>query len=290
VNTDIDTANFLSSGPFWLSYHCDWRGRLIPNQHFNFVREDHVRAMFRFANGVPIDDEGRYWLKVHAANSHDETDKDWFSDRVAWADKNRDLIKRVAADPVATFQEWRDVDKPFAFVAACRELVASDDPNFITHLPISFDGRANGIAHLALIAKDRAAAEMVNLLESDERHDIYSEVARLLRDLGLPACFSELSDKKLRALVKRPVMTYGYSVTERGMSEQIYEIYVELRGGPPPKGASLLLAKQIEAVLVDLLPGPARFREWIRAIAQSRTAEGRFLQWRSPTDFPVINR
>ena len=78
---------------------------------------------------------------------------------------------------VATFQEWRDVDKPFAFVAACRELVAAGDKNFITHLPISFDGRANGIAHLALIAKDRAAAEMVNLSESDERHDIYSEVA-----------------------------------------------------------------------------------------------------------------
>jgi DNA-directed RNA polymerase len=288
VNSDIDTANFLLGEPFWLSYHCDWRGRLIPNQHFNFVREDHVRAMFRFANGVPIDDEGRYWLKVHAANSHGQTDKDWFGDRVAWADKNRSLIERIAADPVATFQEWRDVDKPFAFVAACRELVAAGDKNFITHLPISFDGRANGIAHLALIAKDRAAAEMVNLLESDERHDIYSEVARRL--CSLQECFSDLTDKELRALVKRPVMTYGYSVTEQGMSRQKYETYVELRGDPPPKGASLALAKQIEAVLVELLPGPARIRQWIRAITQSRADEGRFLQWKTPTAFPVINR
>ena len=288
VNTDIDTANYLLGEPLWLSYHCDWRGRLIPNQHFNFVREDHVRSMFRFANGVPIDPEGRYWLGVHAANSHGETDKDWFGDRVAWADKNRTLIERIAADPVATFQEWRDVDKPFAFVAACRELVAADDPNFITHLPISFDGRANGIAHLALIAKDRAAAEMVNLLESDERRDIYSEVARRLR--GLHPCFAALTDKELRTLVKRPVMTYGYSVTEQGMSQQIYETYVELRGDPPPKGASPILAKQIEAVLVELLPGPARIRQWIRAITQSRTDEGKFLQWKTPTAFPVINR
>ena len=36
------------------------------------------------------------------------------------------------------------------------------------HLPISFDGRANGIAHLALIAKDRAAAEIL-LTTSDSR-------------------------------------------------------------------------------------------------------------------------
>ena len=291
VYTDIDTANFLLGRPFWLSYHCDWRGRLIPNQHFNFVREDHVRSMFRFANGAPIDDEGLYWLKVHVANSQGDADKLWFYDRVAWADKKRGLIERIAADPVATFSEWRDVDKPFAFVAACRELVAAhDDPNFITHLPISFDGRANGIAHLALIAKDRAAAEMVNLLESDDRHDIYSEVACRLRDDGLQECFSDLTDKELRALVKRPVMTYGYSVTEQGMSRQIYEEYEELRECNPPKGASLALAKQIEAVLVDLLPGPARIREWIRAIAQSRTDEGKFLQWKSPTNFPVINR
>jgi hypothetical protein len=42
-------------------------------------------------------------------------------------------------------------------------------------------------------------------------------------------------------------MTYGYSVTEQGMSQQIYETHVELRGDLPPKRASLILAKQIES-------------------------------------------
>lgn len=237
VSSDIDTAKFLNGYPFWLSYHCDWRGRLIPNQHFNFARQDHVRAMFRFANGLPLGTDGLYWLKVHVANSHGAADKLWFNQRAQWTDDNWSLIERVAGDPVATFQEWRDVDKPFAFVAACRELVAaSRDPHFITHLPVSFDGRANGIAHLALIARDRAAAEMVNLLELKERRDIYSEVAAQLRD-GLHPCFAALTDQELRALVKRPVMTYGYSVTEKGMARQIHETYEELRQDRPPKGA-----------------------------------------------------
>jgi DNA-directed RNA polymerase len=291
VNSDLDTAKFLLGEQFWLSYRCDWRGRLIPNQQFNFAREDHVRSMFRFANGARIDAEARYWLKVHAANSHAETDKEWFGDRVAWADNNRSLIERIAADPVATFQEWRDVDKPFAFVAACRELVSAlNDPNFETHLPISFDGRANGIAHMAMIAKDRAAAQMVNLLESNERRDIYSEIAAELRKRGLWQCFADLTDKQLRALVKKPVMTYGYSVTEEGMWLQIGEEYIELTGSRAPKGASSALTKQIEEIIAELLPGPARIRERIRAITQSRTDEGKFLQWKTPTGFPVCNR
>ena len=88
----------------------------------------------------------------------------------------------------------------------------------------------------------------------------------------------------MRALVKRPVMTYGYSVTEQGMSRQIYETDGE-RGDPPPKGASLALAKQIEAVLVELLPGPARIRQWIRAITQSRNDEAGFCNGRRRLPF-----
>ena len=196
VNSDLDTAKFLIGRQFWLSYHCDWRGRLITNQHFKFAKEDHVRGMFRFANGLPLGEDGLYWLKVHTANSHGEADKLWFNERAEWTDDNLDLIKRVAADPGSTFLEWRNVDKPFAFVAACRELASAlNDPNFKTHWPIGFDGRANGIAHLALIAKDRAAAKMVNLLESDERHDIYGEVADELRKRDLEKCFADLNPK-----------------------------------------------------------------------------------------------
>ena len=74
------------------------------------------------------------------------------------------------------------------------------------------------------------------------------------------------------------------------MAEQISEAYSELRGNRPPKGVSNSLAKQIEGVIAELLPGPARIREHIRAVTQSRIDMGTSLRWWSPTGFPIDNR
>ena len=54
VKDDIATARALDGQPFWLTYNCDQRGRVYPIPHLNYEREDHVRAMFRFADGLPL--------------------------------------------------------------------------------------------------------------------------------------------------------------------------------------------------------------------------------------------
>src|SRR5262249_32463189 len=134
------------------------------------------------------------------------------------------FIQDVASNPFGTFNppdtddKWIDADKPFRFVAACRELAAywGDPDNFVTHLPIAFDGSANGLQHLALLSGDSEAAEMVNLtdpsklgeamlapgtvkrpsgrtelrnlagakLVAAERKDVYLRVAARVRTLG----------------------------------------------------------------------------------------------------------
>src|SRR5262249_22632523 len=48
VKSDVGTAR-ASSKPLWLDYVCDFRGRVYATQYLNYQREDHVRAMFRFA-------------------------------------------------------------------------------------------------------------------------------------------------------------------------------------------------------------------------------------------------
>jgi DNA-directed RNA polymerase len=71
-----------------------------------------------------------------------------------------------------------DVDKPFAFVAACIELARgwANPIGFETHLPIGFDGSCNGLQHLAMLCRDRAAGERVNLVDTDSPRDIYGDV------------------------------------------------------------------------------------------------------------------
>jgi DNA-directed RNA polymerase len=65
VGLDAAEARTLTDGPLWLTYNCDAVGRVYPIQRLNYRREDHVRALFKFANGVQLGPEGLEWLEIH---------------------------------------------------------------------------------------------------------------------------------------------------------------------------------------------------------------------------------
>ena len=169
VRADLDDAKWIDDRRFFLTYNCDRRGRVFSIPHLSYLREDHVRGLLLFANGEPLGHHGLQWLEIHWANCEGSTDKDSWPERLNWARANRDKISSIAADPPGTFEYWRKAEDPFAFVAACLELdQAYQNPTgFVTHLPIGFDGTANGIQHLALLARDEEAAELVNLTGID---------------------------------------------------------------------------------------------------------------------------
>ncbi len=187
VADDIRTAEYIGNRPFYIDRNVDKRGRINSVPHFNFDRGDNVRSMIRFARGMQLDrQDPTLWLEIHCANCHGATDKHPYDDRRQWADRNRELIQKIAAEPEGTFELWMsggadpnggllaraadllasaDRKSKFCFVAACRELKAAwESPaTFETHLPIGFDGSCNGLQHLALIARDPETARMVNV-------------------------------------------------------------------------------------------------------------------------------
>jgi DNA-directed RNA polymerase len=210
VKDDLRDARWCDNETFYLDYNCDKRGRLNALQRLNYTREDHVRALFEFARGAPLTADGKggvealRWLEIHCANSYGDVhrptgfsiDKRPWHDRVVWAKDNSDLIERVAADPKGSFERWRKADKPFAFVASCMELsrARKNPEGFETHLPIGFDGTANGLQHLVLLSFDRRshnlatereweAARLVNLVDGDEPQDVYLVVTRRVMEL-----------------------------------------------------------------------------------------------------------
>jgi len=87
---------------FWVPKNCDRRGRVYNGTHFSMDREDFVRALFLFADGEPIGEEGLRLLKVHLANcgDFDKISKRPFAERVAWVDANLDKIRACAANPL----------------------------------------------------------------------------------------------------------------------------------------------------------------------------------------------
>jgi DNA-directed RNA polymerase, mitochondrial len=167
---DAVTAGLMTgSERFYVPLNIDFRGRIYGASHFNFQREDHVRALFLFADGEPIGEEGLLWLKAHVAaradgNSWSQETKPSnldFDGRVAWTDANLATLRQVgeailSGDKPATWvldrsrPEGPKISEPYQFLAACVELVQALDqgPGFITRLPLTLDATCSGLQHL----------------------------------------------------------------------------------------------------------------------------------------------
>lgn len=312
-------------------FHCpmnmDWRGRVYALTHFNFQREDRVRAMFLFANGEPIGEEGIYWLKVHVANcgAFDKIDKKPIEERVKWIDENISLIADYVRAPLNS-QGWTQADSPFLFLAASRELVSALEvgTSYVSHMPVSFDGSCSGLQHLAAMTL-APEGRHVNLTDNATPSDVYQLVAdlakaRITADLESEEMFGKEEKARPvkalaaialafgidRKLVKRNVMTFAYSSKEFGMSEQHFEdtmeplelklLKKEIDAHPfgeteeEWKQCSRYLAKRVLASIKDVVKGPAQAMEFMQKLAKALAHESKPLKWTSPAGLPCINR
>jgi Autographiviridae RNA polymerase len=299
LRDDIALARKLIGEPFWIPYNIDFRGRLNALPHFLIGREDRVRCLFQFWNGQPIGNSG-YWLEIVVANAAGR--KGTWRERHDWVavPDNRDLIRRVAADPFETVEHWKDFSDPFQFVAACRELVAAEnDPNFVTRLPVFLDGTSNGIQHLGCMTRDEHSGKLVNLMDLDERYDIYGLMRARVKTKMLAAGDKHAEwwlsprgncERLTRALFKRPVMTFSYGVTEGGVRTQIIEAYKEEFGLHEPHPLHVnYLAEMIITATKEMLRRPNDVMEYIRGLAELQAERNLPLKWMPPSGLPVIN-
>lgn len=231
---------------FYTPMNCDWRGRVYSLCHFNFQRDDRVRALFLFAEGDPIGEDGLKWLKVHAANCGDfgKISKRPMTERAQWFDDNIAWITKCAQEPLK-YVDWTDADKPFLFLAAAMELIAAIEagPSYTSRLPVSFDGSCSGLQHLSAMTRAEEGS-LVNLTPAPLPQDIYNTVADLVT-VRLTAALTTAPENTLddeevktaarkremaklaleyklgRSDVKRGVMTYAYSSKKFGMACQL---------------------------------------------------------------------
>jgi DNA-directed RNA polymerase len=247
LSRDFAMADVLVDKPFYIPHNVDYRGRVYGIPHFQFQRQDHIRAMFMFDEGQILDNEGLYWLKVHVANCGDfnKISKQPFDERVWWVDDNIDAIIATGRSPMDNLW-WLKADYPFMFVAACMALKDALDGCEV-HIPVSFDGSCSGLQHLAAQSKCSSTGNLVNLKSRKKPADIYQTVADLVAtkvtaDLTstktITFRLSETENKThnisdlakmlnaygvSRSLVKRNTMTFCYSSKRAGMQQQILE-------------------------------------------------------------------
>ena len=239
---DVGMAEFLAENEaFWMPHSLDFRGRVYAVPHFNHQRSDHMKALFHFADAVPLGPNGGDWLMIHLANCGDfkvpsgiKASKATFSERIAWVRENEADVLHCAYDPAEAYSYWSQADSPFCFLQACFEYgmwkESGFSPDFQSTIAIAADGSCSGLQHYSAITRSAEEAHHVNLTPRDTVGDIYQVVA----DATVPTLTaSQMGGCELSALVlsngfgrsevKRNVMTYFYGSARFGMRDQHME-------------------------------------------------------------------
>lgn len=246
---DLETAKELARyDRFYLPHNLDFRGRVYPVCHFSHQRADHIKAMFRFADGCPYGEFGAAWASVHLANCGDfgKVSKASFEERLQWVEDNEEAILSVGRDPLGTIDYWSSADKPFSFLAACVEYGSLSQftdggglqSDFVGYLPVALDGSNSGLQHYSAALRAEDEAKLVGLVPGEQPCDLYETVAkdvgsRVRQDQaearqgssgGLDTPAVRAGDVGIsRSLVKRNVMTFAYSSAQYGFRQQLLE-------------------------------------------------------------------
>ncbi len=287
---------FLEDDAIWYPHQMDYRTRCIPiPTHLNHQGDDLCRGLLELAEPVKPGARGMEWIMMHAADCYG-IGKASFNQRLEWASQNLKMLERCGEDPLA-HDNWRaeNVDKPWQFLSACMAIV---DPEQASRLQVQVDGTCNGFQHYVALGRDEAGAALVNMMpstEDDPPKDLYSIVADGVRELvgSDIARGKSLAEKMLplvqRSLVKQPVMTTVYGVTESGTREQVRARLREagLKNDALYEATKYLAAATSKAI-AKASTGASSLMAWIRKCAGVICGEGKLLTWRTPLGFPVV--
>lgn len=306
----LEIARELRDEPaFYFPHQLDYRGRAyaVPLQ-LNPQGNDLSKGLLWFAEGRPLGEMGGFWLAVHGANTWG-TDKGALSGRVDWTLENSDWIVRCGEDPIAN-REWMEADggkKPWQFLAFCFEwarfIASGEDPEFISHLPVSLDGSCNGLQHFSAMLRDPVGARATNLTADEEQHDIYSEVAAVATRRIKAALEDSATDREIggmwlnfgvtRKVVKRPVMTTPYGATQIGMKDMVLDDVIKpdktgFDFGPKSWVSAAWLSEHIYGAIGETVSAAQNAMSFLQGAASALAKEEKPIAWTTPAGLPVV--
>jgi DNA-directed RNA polymerase len=259
--------------------------------------DDVAKSLIQFADGKPLGEFGGYWLAVHIANLFG-IDKVSFDERVRWVQDFQKEILDSADNPLDGFRFWTTADDPWCALAACFEWsrFVSFGAEAMSYLPIAMDGSCSGIQHFSAMLRDAEGGKAVNLTPSETPTDIYTEVLNVVK-AKLMADSEPLAkvwmDKVDRKIVKRPCMTFAYSVTSIGIREQISGEMRKQSDGQYIPGwenwqAAAFLAPVVEDSIREVVKRAAEAMDWLKEVSKAYSKEQIPTSWVTPLGFPVV--
>lgn len=321
MTQDLESASeLLQFDKFYLPWNLDFRGRCYPIPHFNYHRDDHVKAMFELSNTKAMTEDGASWLAIHLANlgDFDRVSKKSFQDRERWTNDNSEWVCEIGRDFKGTVDRWKDADKPFQFLAACHAWSQWVEFGELYHCPIptALDGSNSGCQHYSAASLDEHDGALVNLTPSESPRDIYQTVADLATQ-KVKAISEKPGDDQghakawldygiSRKVCKRNTMTYAYSSGVYGFGDQLIADVMTPLGTLVLQGeitqhpfgdtsevtsqAAKFLAKINMESIREVISSAAAGMEFFKTIAGTLAHEGKPVRWTTPTGFTVVQK
>jgi DNA-directed RNA polymerase len=297
--TKLDIARDLRDREvIYFPHSLDFRGRVYSmTAELSPQGDDIAKSLIHFADGKPLGESGGFWLAVHIANLFG-IDKVSFEERVDWVVKHCDQLMDSAMNPLDGARFWATADDPWCALAACFEWTGFqvEGPEYMSHLPIAMDGSCSGIQHFSAMLRDEEGGKAVNLRPSDAPTDIYTEVLNVTKDLLAknPEPLAKVwMDKVDRKIVKRPCMTFAYSVTSIGIRDQIASEMRKKTDGQYLPGhenwqSAAFLAPVVEEAIRTVVDRAAEAMDWLKELSGHLSAEQIPTSWVTPLGFPVV--
>ncbi len=295
---------FKDEEEFYFPMSLDFRGRYYYRPpYLNPQGNDVSRSLLLFANGTPIQSEEELnWLRIHGANLYGLGKSDWQT-RIDWVLEHEQLITGAGNDPWLNAEFWMRADKPWAFLAFCREYHSFRQHGwgYICHLPIMLDCTCSGIQHYAALLRSQEMGELVNLTFNDRPQDIYasvmSRVLTRLRESDDPRAKKWLMLEPDRSLAKPCVMTSPYSATPTAFYYYCYD-WAQERSKQMYSGKTWTTKKGAMSTMhymarilhqeTTALIGPAiKAMEWFRKLGRLAGKDNIPLEWTTPSGLLV---
>lgn len=318
----LEIAKQYKHKAMWFTYQYDSRSRIYPVQSGLHPQSDKKgKALLKFggAGAKKLTEEGHYWAKVHGANTWG-LDKAPLDDRVAFIDELiRDgNLKKIAEYPLIFTDLWSKTDDAFGFLAFCIEYnKVLKDPEHRYAIACALDATCSGLQIYAGLLKDADGAKEVNVI-GKTRNDVYGSVAKVANykltnkeyeryqaftnsngeedTIDYQVVGNSLAGMIDRSISKRNTMTQPYSVTMKGMQDQLKDTFteLELKGKKFWKGevwqCSKLLASIHQEAIDEVVPSAKKGKEFIKAIASKCASVNQGLLYTTHIGFPVYQK